>query len=145
MVIKTEKGRESERSFSPQLDLRASFGSFSKLSERVRHSVRKMTDKRNNENCAFVSYFWKKSKDGTSWWNNRYLLKHLCYLEVSAGEEGKATHSSILVWRISWSEEPGRLQSVGSQRVGHNWVTEHARSVLSILPVLAHLIFTTIT
>ena len=30
-----------------------------------------------------------------------------------------ATHSSILAWRISWSEEPGGLQSKGSQRVGH--------------------------
>ena len=34
-----------------------------------------------------------------------------------------ATHSSILAWRILWTEEPGRLQSVGSQRVGHDWVT----------------------
>ena len=30
------------------------------------------------------------------------------------------THSSILAWRIPWTEEPGRLQSMGSQRVGHN-------------------------
>ena len=35
-------------------------------------------------------------------------------------EEGMATHSSILAWRIPWTEEPGRLQSAGSQRVGHN-------------------------
>ena len=35
-------------------------------------------------------------------------------------EEGMATHSSILVWRIPWTEEPGRLQSMGSQRVGHD-------------------------
>ena len=31
-----------------------------------------------------------------------------------------ATHSSLLVWRIPWSEEPGGLQSMGSQRVGHD-------------------------
>ena len=30
-----------------------------------------------------------------------------------------ATHSSILAWRIPWTEEPGRLQSLGSQRIGH--------------------------
>ena len=36
-------------------------------------------------------------------------------------EEGMAIHSSILAWRIPWTEEPGRLQSVPSQRVGHNW------------------------
>ena len=35
-------------------------------------------------------------------------------------EEGIATHSSILAWRIPWTEEPGGLQSVGSQRVGNN-------------------------
>ena len=35
-------------------------------------------------------------------------------------EEGMATHSSILAWRIPWAEEPGGLQSIGSQRVGHN-------------------------
>ena len=34
-------------------------------------------------------------------------------------EEGMATHSSILAWRIPWTEEPGGLQSVWSQRVGH--------------------------
>ena len=38
-------------------------------------------------------------------------------------QKGMATHSSILAWRISWTEEPGRLQSTGSQRVGHDWVT----------------------
>ena len=35
-------------------------------------------------------------------------------------EKGKATHSSILAWRIPWTEEPGRLQSMGLQRVGHD-------------------------
>ena len=35
-------------------------------------------------------------------------------------EQGMATHSGILAWRIPWTEEPGRLQSIGSQRVGHN-------------------------
>ena len=35
-------------------------------------------------------------------------------------EEGMATHSSILAWKIPWTEEPGRLLSMGSQRVGHD-------------------------
>ena len=35
-------------------------------------------------------------------------------------EKGLATHSSILAWRIPWTEEPGVLQSVRSQRVGHD-------------------------
>ena len=36
-------------------------------------------------------------------------------------EEDMATHSSILAWRIPWTEEPGGLQSMGSHRVGHDW------------------------
>ena len=35
-------------------------------------------------------------------------------------EKGNATHSRILAWRIPWTEEPGRLQPTGSQRVGHS-------------------------
>ena len=35
-------------------------------------------------------------------------------------EKGMATHPSILAWEIPWTEEPGRLQSMGSQRVGHD-------------------------
>ena len=38
-------------------------------------------------------------------------------------EKEMATHSSILAWRIRWTEEPGGLQSVGSHRVGHNRAT----------------------
>ena len=39
-------------------------------------------------------------------------------------KKGMATHSSILVWRISWSEGSGGLQSMGFQRVRHDWVTD---------------------
>ena len=38
-------------------------------------------------------------------------------------EKGVVTHSSVFAWRIPWTEEPGGLQSMGSQRVGYNWVT----------------------
>ena len=38
-------------------------------------------------------------------------------------EKEMAIHSSLLAWRIPWMEEPGGLQSTGSQRVGHDWVT----------------------
>ena len=41
--------------------------------------------------------------------------------DMEALEEGMVTHSSILVWRIPWTEELGRLQSIGSQRVRHDW------------------------
>ena len=36
-------------------------------------------------------------------------------------EKGIATHSSIIVWRVPWTEEPGRLQSIGLQRIRHDW------------------------
>ena len=39
-------------------------------------------------------------------------------------EKAMATHSSTLAWKIPWTEEPGRLQSMGSQRVGHNLATK---------------------
>ena len=40
-------------------------------------------------------------------------------------EKEMATHSSIFPWKIPWTEEPGGLQSMGSQGVGHDWATEH--------------------
>ena len=41
--------------------------------------------------------------------------------EVDPLEEGVATHSSILAWRIPWTDEPAGLQSIGSQKAWHNW------------------------
>ena len=38
-------------------------------------------------------------------------------------EKAMATHSSTLAWKLPWTEEPGRLQSMGSRRVGHDWAT----------------------
>ena len=48
-------------------------------------------------------------------------------------EKEMATHFSILAWRIPWTEGPGRLQSMGLQSVGHNWVTKHIKLFLSKL------------
>ena len=42
-----------------------------------------------------------------------------------------AIHSSILAWKILWTEESGRLQSTASQRIGHNWVNTHTHMLLS--------------
>ena len=44
-------------------------------------------------------------------------------------EEGMATHSSILAWRISWTEEPSGLQSIGSQRVGYDSTHVHTQEI----------------
>ena len=57
-------------------------------------------------------------------------------------EEGMATHSSILAWKIPWTEEPGGLQSVGSQTVGHNWVTKQpTTSQVDIKLTIATMLF----
>ena len=42
-------------------------------------------------------------------------------------EKAMATHSSTLAWKIPWTEEPGKLKSMGSWRVGHNWATSLSR------------------
>ena len=52
-------------------------------------------------------------------------------------EKEIATHSSILAWRIPWTEEPGGPQSMGSQRVGHDLVTKQQQlSIRLIFPTL---------
>ena len=53
-------------------------------------------------------------------WN----IHSFCIHVTTPSGEGNATPSSTLVWKIAWTEEPGRLQSMGSRRVGHDWVTE---------------------
>ena len=45
-------------------------------------------------------------------------------------EKAMVPHSSTLAWKIPWMEEPGRLQSMGSLRVGHDWVTSLSLSVI---------------
>ena len=44
-------------------------------------------------------------------------------------EKEMATHSNVLAWRIPWTEEPGKLQSMGSQRVRHDFVTERQTTI----------------
>ena len=44
-------------------------------------------------------------------------------------EKEMATHSSIFAWRIPWTEEPGRLQSMESQKVGHDWTAKHSTAI----------------
>ena len=54
-------------------------------------------------------------------------------------EKEMVTHSSILALKIPWTEKPGRLQSMGSQRVGHDWVTSltHSRRYEDDTPLTA--------
>ena len=53
-------------------------------------------------------------------------------------EKEMATRSSILAWRIPWTEEPGGLQFMGSQRVGHDWATSlHFMTSMSGIKLIA--------
>jgi len=58
-------------------------------------------------------------------------------------EEGTATHSSVLAWRIPWTKEPDVLQSEGSQRVGHDWsnlACTHAHLLYSFVPLFISIV-----
>ena len=54
--------------------------------------------------------------------SNKMFIIYFCFLL----EKEMATHSSNLAWKIPWAEKPGRLQSMGPQRTGHNWVLTHS-------------------
>ena len=53
-----------------------------------------------------------------------------CLGQEDPSEKEMATHSSILAWEIPWTEEPGSLQSVGSQRVGHDLATKQQNNLM---------------
>ena len=61
---------------------------------------------------------------------------------VRSLEKGMATHSSVLAWRIPWTEEPGGLQSMGSQRVRYDWATKQQQeyfveSNVLLIPIIS--------
>ena len=55
-------------------------------------------------------------------------------------EKGMPTHSSILAWKIPWTEEPGGLQFMGSQRVGHDWATNTFTFNLTVYVICKYLL-----
>ena len=57
-------------------------------------------------------------------------------------EKGMATHSSILAWKIRWTEEPCRLQSIGLLRIGHNWVINSCTLFTYLLSSRQHIMLT---
>ena len=67
---------------------------------------------------ADATYIWVDLKKWKLCYVSAFVVAHSYVLEKEM-----ATHSSVLSWRIPWTEEPGRLQSMGSLRVGHDWAT----------------------
>ena len=71
-----------------------------------------------------------KQGEGNGEWPKMKAESRACKaLKITAwnfyciSEKAMAAHSSALAWKIPWTEEPGRLQSMGSRRAGHDWVT----------------------
>ena len=88
---------------------------------------------------------WRKSGVSVLSWSKSLFFRPppalYCFLSGALGwgdplEKEMAPHSSTLAWKIPWTEEPGRLQSMGSQRVGHDWATSLSLSQLSLFSVL---------
>ena len=61
-------------------------------------------------------------------------------IQVLSLEKEVTTHSSTLAWKIPWTEEPGRLQSMGSQRVWHDWATSLSLSLYLVTATFYHFI-----
>ena len=74
----------------------------------------------------FKEILWLDQYPSLSWVPKAFLpffLIRICIRILYILEKAMAPHSSTLAWQIPWMEEPGRLQSMGSLRVGHNWAT----------------------
>ena len=98
------------------------------------------TTVKNNNNFLKVSHPLKVVKEDSKEYMVAQTVKRLPTMRKtrvwSLGweyplEKETATHSSTLAWKIPWTEDPSRLQSMGSQRVGHNWATSLSLSYYS--------------
>ena len=73
------------------------------------------------------------------WWRIHLPVQETQEIQVwflgweDPSEEEMATHSSILAWEISWTEEPGRLRSTRLQRAGHDWAYTHKTMRMRVL------------
>ena len=68
--------------------------------------------------CTYSACKLNKQDDNIQPWRTPFPIWNQL---VSVTEKAMAPHSSTLAWKIPWAEEPGRLQSMGSLRVGHDW------------------------
>ena len=112
-------------------------------SQRVRHNWTTNTctfffkdaDDSWGDACSLCGKKWKLGMN----WNIKHKLKNE-FIKCVYSYYGNGTHSSTLAWKIPWTEEPGRLQSMGSLRVGHDWsdLAAAASFLLLIFP-LEHL------
>ena len=76
---------------------------------------------------VFIRLLWAKSPTSSSC---HLLFPRQLDCAAPIREKAMAPHSSTLAWKIPWTEQPGRLRSVGSLRVGHDWVTSLSLSCI---------------
>ena len=102
----------------------------------------------NMQSCNFFFPFWISNHDHASLVIQK--VKNLPITqETQVPSQGRevplekemATHSSILAWRIPWTEDPGRQQSMGSQRIEHDWATKTLAFTYLILCLWFFLLF----
>ena len=75
---------------------------------------------------AYLTYMQSTSWETLGWKKNKLESRLPGEISITWDmqlEKAMATHSSTLAWKITWMEEPDRLQSMGSLRVGHDWAT----------------------
>ena len=78
---------------------------------REHHKIRQRPEPKQNWTASMVAQMVK----------NLPAMRETQVWSLGGDQEGMATHFSILAWRIPWTEELGRLESMGSQRVGYDW------------------------
>ena len=76
-----------------------------------------------NKLCIRSKYFIIPMSGVTCWSQFNEVLGRIIKILANTMEKAMAPHSSTLAWKLPWTEEPGGLQSMGSQRVGHDWGT----------------------
>ena len=89
----------------------------------------KPVNPKGNKPWIIIGLFWGGSdgKVSAHMWETR--VRSLGWEDPQGRrEKGMATHSSTLAWKILWTEEPARLESIGPQRVGYDWVTSHSHA-----------------
>ena len=97
----------------------------------VKNTGFRSLNKRSSKSAIQLATAWEPSST-RSWGlsHNAELMSRIAWLQTHDSEKAMAPHSSTLAWKIPWTEEPGRLQSMGLLRVGHDWVTSLSLSCI---------------